>query len=50
MKKTAFILALALVFGQAFYAALTEAQMGPGVMHGYGMSPGMMGGGGYGGW
>ena len=50
MKKTAFILALALVFGLAFYAAQTEAQMGPGMMHGYGMGPGMMGPGGYGGW
>jgi hypothetical protein len=47
MKRTVFILVL--VFGLAFCAARTEAQMGPGMMHGYGMAPGMMGSGGYGG-
>jgi hypothetical protein len=44
MKKTMFILALALVFGLAFYPLEGKAQMGPGMMHrGYGMGPGMMG-------
>jgi hypothetical protein len=51
MKKMMFILALALVFGLAFYPLKAKAQMGPETMHrGYGMGPGMMGGGGYGGW
>lgn len=50
MKKTVFVLALALLFGLVFYAMKAQAQMGPGMMHGYGMGPGMMGGGGYGGW
>jgi hypothetical protein len=40
MKKAVFVLALALVFGLGFHAMKAEAQMGPG----------MMGGGGYGGW
>jgi hypothetical protein len=43
MKKTVFVLALALVFGLAFYAIKAEAQMGPWMMHDYGMAPGMMG-------
>jgi hypothetical protein len=38
MKKTLFVLALALVFGLAFYAIKAEAQMGPGMM-----GPGMIG-------
>jgi hypothetical protein len=50
MKKTVFVLALALVFGLAFYAIKAEAQMGPWMMHDYGMAPGMMGWGGNGGW
>jgi len=51
MKKAVFVLVLALVFAHAFYPLEGKAQMGPGMMHrGYGMGPGMMGGGGYGGW
>jgi hypothetical protein len=49
MSKTALIsiTALLLVFGAALYPSDSSAQMmGPG----YGMGPGMMGGGGYGGW
>lgn len=50
LKKTLFVLVLALTFGLTSYAMKAEAQMRPGMMHGYGMGPGMMGGGGYGGW
>jgi hypothetical protein len=52
MKRTVFVLTLALVFGLTLYAVEGSAQMGPGMMGpGYGMGPGMMGPwGGYGGW
>jgi hypothetical protein len=50
MKKMALVLAFALAFGLVIYASQAKAQMGHGMMHGYGMGPGMMGGGGYGGW
>jgi hypothetical protein len=52
MRKAIFISALSLlVLALPFYGGEVTAQMGPGMMHhGYGMGPGMMGGGGYGGW
>ena len=47
MRKALFISVLSLlVLAFAFYGPEVRAQMGPG----YGMGPGMMGGGGYGGW
>ncbi len=51
MRKASIISALIpLIFAVTFYGGEARAQMGPGMMHGYGMGPGMMGGGGYGGW
>lgn len=46
MKRSIFVLTLAFLFGFVLFASEVRAQMGPG----YGMGPGMMGGGGYGGW
>jgi hypothetical protein len=52
MRKALLISVLSLlVLAFPFYGDEVTAQMGPGMMHhGYGMGPGMMGGGGYGGW
>jgi hypothetical protein len=46
MRKTIPFLVLALILGLTLYPIEGRAQMGSG----YGMGPGMMGGGGYGGW
>jgi hypothetical protein len=46
MKRSIFVLILVFLFGFILLASEVRAQMGPG----YGMGPGMMGGGGYGGW
>jgi hypothetical protein len=52
MRKMLFISVLSLlVLAFTFYGGEVRAQMGHGMMDpGYGMGPGMMGGGGYGGW
>ncbi len=52
MRKALFVSVVSvLVFAFAFYGSEVTAQMGQGMMGpGYGMGPGMMGGGGYGGW